>query len=175
MNKKKIGVCFKSFPENYEKEKKKLNHKMEIRIWASSPLIGKTCKEVNELCGVQILKIARGSNATSYPLNDIKIEEADYITYKGTSDSCIKTMKLSYQNTLKDFKAQILKDCQGCLKSGLIVSNTGVFLCGDCRDSWKRNIEKSVIQNNPLAGLSDERSEERRVGKECRSRWSPYH
>src|SRR2546425_9356169 len=23
--------------------------------------------------------------------------------------------------------------------------------------------------------LTDERSEERRVGKECRSRWSPYH
>ena len=23
--------------------------------------------------------------------------------------------------------------------------------------------------------LSDYRSEERRVGKECRSRWSPYH
>src|SRR2546426_12267072 len=25
------------------------------------------------------------------------------------------------------------------------------------------------------AGLGDARSEERRVGKECRSRWSPYH
>ena len=25
------------------------------------------------------------------------------------------------------------------------------------------------------AVLGDERSEERRVGKECRSRWSPYH
>ena len=24
-------------------------------------------------------------------------------------------------------------------------------------------------------GLAQERSEERRVGKECRSRWSPYH
>ena len=24
-------------------------------------------------------------------------------------------------------------------------------------------------------GGGDERSEERRVGKECRSRWSPYH
>ena len=23
--------------------------------------------------------------------------------------------------------------------------------------------------------LDDDRSEERRVGKECRSRWSPYH
>ena len=26
-----------------------------------------------------------------------------------------------------------------------------------------------------LAGKDEERSEERRVGKECRSRWSPYH
>ena len=26
-----------------------------------------------------------------------------------------------------------------------------------------------------LAALLDVRSEERRVGKECRSRWSPYH
>src|SRR2546428_12412355 len=26
-----------------------------------------------------------------------------------------------------------------------------------------------------LAALIDARSEERRVGKECRSRWSPYH
>ena len=25
------------------------------------------------------------------------------------------------------------------------------------------------------AALEGERSEERRVGKECRSRWSPYH
>ena len=25
------------------------------------------------------------------------------------------------------------------------------------------------------ARLGDDRSEERRVGKECRSRWSPYH
>src|SRR3712207_7622717 len=26
-----------------------------------------------------------------------------------------------------------------------------------------------------VAGRDDRRSEERRVGKECRSRWSPYH
>ena len=26
-----------------------------------------------------------------------------------------------------------------------------------------------------LAGAGHRRSEERRVGKECRSRWSPYH
>ena len=28
---------------------------------------------------------------------------------------------------------------------------------------------------NPYAYSGAERSEERRVGKECRSRWSPYH
>ena len=27
----------------------------------------------------------------------------------------------------------------------------------------------------PLISCKDLRSEERRVGKECRSRWSPYH
>ena len=27
----------------------------------------------------------------------------------------------------------------------------------------------------PVVPVPDERSEERRVGKECRSRWSPYH
>ena len=30
-------------------------------------------------------------------------------------------------------------------------------------------------ENNPWYDYNDDRSEERRVGKECRSRWSPYH
>ena len=39
-------------------------------------------------------------------------------------------------------------------------------------------LESLQIYNNmevPDWGPSIERSEERRVGKECRSRWSPYH
>ena len=31
------------------------------------------------------------------------------------------------------------------------------------------------IQVKSLFGTEEKRSEERRVGKECRSRWSPYH
>src|SRR5574337_948178 len=48
-----------------------------------------------------------------------------------------------------------------------------------------RNIRASVIQDLPFAASHYRyylplfpwaiRSEERRVGKECRSRWSPYH
>ena len=35
------------------------------------------------------------------------------------------------------------------------------------------NFEK--IRNNGFYYVDKTRSEERRVGKECRSRWSPYH
>src|SRR2546422_11320835 len=35
-------------------------------------------------------------------------------------------------------------------------------------------VDYSNTDNQPIRWLA-ERSEERRVGKECRSRWSPYH
>ena len=36
--------------------------------------------------------------------------------------------------------------------------------------------EPAVVMATPAhTATIDERSEERRVGKECRSRWSPYH
>ena len=34
---------------------------------------------------------------------------------------------------------------------------------------------KTQLERSPPAGAVERRSEERRVGKECRSRWSPYH
>ena len=48
------------------------------------------------------------------------------------------------------------------------------------RDMLMRSIEKFCKENNEKSFTDKtlqrmERSEERRVGKECRSRWSPYH
>ena len=37
------------------------------------------------------------------------------------------------------------------------------------------NAEKDKKDNSFMMKLATLRSEERRVGKECRSRWSPYH
>ena len=34
---------------------------------------------------------------------------------------------------------------------------------------------KEELQKRPAVSRAELRSEERRVGKECRSRWSPYH
>src|SRR3712207_9589575 len=40
--------------------------------------------------------------------------------------------------------------------------------------AWKR-VLTFVIAQSEKAWIPPDRSEERRVGKECRSRWSPYH
>src|SRR3712207_8551982 len=43
------------------------------------------------------------------------------------------------------------------------------------RDAAREEVERSAeAAARPARPLGD-RSEERRVGKECRSRWSPYH
>src|SRR2546422_4191691 len=70
------------------------------------------------------------------------------------------------------------------------VAVTGVQTCAlPISSSTKRTVAGSLIVAEPVtmaaasgaAGPSrsprrpEDRSEERRVGKECRSRWSPYH
>ena len=47
----------------------------------------------------------------------------------------------------------------------------GVFKSTGAHERWEFDIQ----QNLKLSGIRSIRSEERRVGKECRSRWSPYH
>ena len=45
-------------------------------------------------------------------------------------------------------------------------------------ENYKRRTSKERLELYKTAGkevLTSLRSEERRVGKECRSRWSPYH
>ena len=37
------------------------------------------------------------------------------------------------------------------------------------------NMGKEIVNQVPKRRVPYRRSEERRVGKECRSRWSPYH
>ena len=43
------------------------------------------------------------------------------------------------------------------------------------KDYFGRLNKPTMLQIQYLEELSSSRSEERRVGKECRSRWSPYH
>ena len=72
--------------------------------------------------------------------------------------------------------------------NSLNVENSMIFIV-DMQEKLMPVIENSeeIINNNvkliklanilniPVTVTKDDRSEERRVGKECRSRWSPYH
>ena len=42
-------------------------------------------------------------------------------------------------------------------------------------EQLERLLGERAIDRKQFAGMLAQRSEERRVGKECRSRWSPYH
>ena len=45
----------------------------------------------------------------------------------------------------------------------------------DIEQVVKAVLLKMQSSDTPSAAVHEMRSEERRVGKECRSRWSPYH
>src|SRR3712207_8123629 len=49
------------------------------------------------------------------------------------------------------------------------------ILRGQVHDRVEHQIRKGEGALDAGAGEVTDRSEERRVGKECRSRWSPYH
>jgi len=56
------------------------------------------------------------------------------------------------------------------LYSGKISVRSDKYQLGD------KTIEKEIVEHPDTVGIiALDRSEERRVGKECRSRWSPYH
>ena len=60
---------------------------------------------------------------------------------------------------------------QECRQPEIAISN---YLVNDIRN-FPYSHDPGPVHNSPSIIEKAERSEERRVGKECRSRWSPYH
>src|SRR5260370_22281906 len=77
--------------------------------------------------------------------------------------------------------------CSSDLNSPSASSVDGEFLWGfwypalrsdeirGCELATSMRLEVPLVIGRDAAGKAFARSEERRVGKECRSRWSPYH
>jgi phosphomannomutase len=81
-----------------------------------------------------------------------------------------------------DFTEAYVEDLRSKLNLSLIESSSIKIACDAMYGSGQGVLAQLVpvraeIRNsfNPSFGGAHPRSEERRVGKECRSRWSPYH
>ena len=72
---------------------------------------------------------------------------------------------LEIRNLNKSFGGlKVTNDVSLALRAGIVTTLVGPNGAG-----------KTTLFNLMTGHLTPERSEERRVGKECRSRWSPYH
>ena len=65
--------------------------------------------------------------------------------------------------------------CEFFLKKGVYVDLTDSAPLVTVKSGYRFIGWASEIKGRFNEDISDDRSEERRVGKECRSRWSPYH
>ena len=66
---------------------------------------------------------------------------------------------------------RLVTGVQTCALPIWLVSELGTILESRINKGPKRGKDRRISLEVSL----EERSEERRVGKECRSRWSPYH
>ena len=75
-------------------------------------------------------------------------------------------------------KEKVLNNVVGSISKGQCVALCGESGCGKstflrCLNHLIPEFYDGIFNGHILVNLT--RSEERRVGKECRSRWSPYH
>ena len=79
----------------------------------------------------------------------------------------LEVIKGMLSTALKDNSSLKFAVITGCLK----IAKESIF-------TETNNFVSDTISStryNEYYGFTQQRSEERRVGKECRSRWSPYH
>src|SRR3712207_9367887 len=80
-----------------------------------------------------------------------------------------------------DAQAQVPVPRQAPPAGAIVAAKGGEEMRFVREDLWRAaQIQQNVVggdtlRTNAIGNLAILRSEERRVGKECRSRWSPYH
>ena len=62
-----------------------------------------------------------------------------------------------------------------CVQLGISIRDLDLLTIGMVNDMYAESSNDDWNYNTVATQEDYDRSEERRVGKECRSRWSPYH
>src|SRR3712207_7459389 len=78
-----------------------------------------------------------------------------------SSDVCSSDLRTKIENSF--------------VKESIFDEETGEIIAEEDAVISEALISKMIEHKVPVISYWEVRSEERRVGKECRSRWSPYH
>ena len=94
----------------------------------------------------------------------------EILTCDWSSDVCSSDL-----NWAKKSGALPQREPGQCKKWGAAATRKGQYKNqGRCRNENRGSIKSGVLPPREKGSIKT-RSEERRVGKECRSRWAPYH
>ena len=85
--------------------------------------------------------------------------------------------EMSFEEAMKELEQVVgqLERGDVALEASIALYERGAELKKRCETKLKEAEEKVAALTLDADGVPKGRSEERRVGKECRSRWSPYH
>src|SRR2546421_4047538 len=86
---------------------------------------------------------------------------------------CLRSVVAGYASGKRELLEQLSHAFFVSLNAGIQLG-VGAFQIG-VRHHARPTVSRTANVNNVEIVFLDQRSEERRVGKECRSRWSPYH
>src|SRR2546429_9538532 len=132
---------------------------------------------VPNLCDVVQAEMAGGDQARrrrTYSMNRQNSSAVLELKEKGAPRRCLKPSAMVIGRVVVADRSMISADGKleiitaGILKNQAFDIHTEGIIFSTC---FAENVVRSAFKDN----FTEERSEERRVGKECRSRWSPYH
>src|SRR3989344_9240214 len=137
---------------------------MATRSWNRVELIGNLTKDPELKYTPQGTAVCTFSIATNrtYMTDGEKKEEVDF-------------HRIVAWNKLAELCSQLLKKGNRTFVSGRLQTRSWEGADGQSRQTTEIVLEDMILLTPKGANEGYHRSEERRVGKECRSRWSPYH
>ena len=114
-----------------------------------------------------------GKNATMYNFfMDMDTLKLNKPYYKGNLEDYKTKCKILFEEKSKFLNKYLQKHTN-------IPNDFKVVVAADFKYEYLKNLmflwQKNVSRQKTIMQILSNRSEERRVGKECRSRWSPYH
>ena len=166
---------------------KKLSRKRQIQLAIG---FGVVC--VLALGSIIFVNLTSSSKQTQSEKGDyqvVTVTKPDPLTFNGVAEPK-ESRSFSLDPSLGTLENIVVKNGQQVKSGDVIATYQNATIADQANEqaqslnklnlaitNAKTNLDSAVQKRNQLANqlAQAKRSEERRVGKECRSRWSPYH